>query len=247
MRDVLLARIQPLVDRMAADITELAVRRVEAELERMGEAFAVALSAYASDAAPDMITKALGPDIARMLDTAAPAPPRPRPLTITTAEQADELLGPGTAMAARVKDLLPRPVVVPLCTPVDGQPTDIRRASNGARLPTCKLCGYVGGNARGCGRSHVTRTAAPSSPAPATPAPDRRAAIAALASKPKADAPIAVAGDDEDDEAWPASRIKEETTRAEGRKHKGQLPEPRSSFRIDGDDVTELDFGRDCG
>ena len=49
MRKALLKRVRPLVERLATDLTELAVRRVEAEFERMTEAFSVALSAYQSD------------------------------------------------------------------------------------------------------------------------------------------------------------------------------------------------------
>lgn len=42
MRDVLLERVRPLVDRLAKDLAALAVERIEAELTRMGEAFSVA-------------------------------------------------------------------------------------------------------------------------------------------------------------------------------------------------------------
>ncbi len=209
MRDVLFARIQPLVDRLANDITELAVRRVEAELERMGEAFAVALSAYASETAPDLLTKALGPELAQMLD----APKRPRVVS--------EEPRPGVLRVTAAQ-----PEVVRPAAPKDGAP----------KSPVCSKCQQAGHNARTCGRAIDSGVVPPG---------DRRAAIAALASKPKTDAPIAVAGDDEDDEAWPASRIKEETARAEGRKHKGELPTPRSSFRVDRNEVTELDFGTD--
>lgn len=37
-------------------------------------------------------------------------------------------------------------------------PWPVRLTSNGKRLPTCARCGRYGGNARGCGRSHVTLT-----------------------------------------------------------------------------------------
>lgn len=83
IRTALLARIQPLVDRLARDLAALAERRIEAEIGRVGEAFEVALSAYQSNGAPDLLEAALGPDLARMFNasstTASAAEDKPRP------------------------------------------------------------------------------------------------------------------------------------------------------------------------
>lgn len=140
MRKALLKRVRPLVERLATDLTELAVRRVEAELERMTEAFSVALSAYQSNGAPDLIEAALGPDLARMLNSAPDRDTKPANV-------------PPPAPAER-----PRVVRPPDAR--SGHSTDKRR-SDGKRIGAiiCSKCGYVGGNARGCGTAHETVTA----------------------------------------------------------------------------------------
>jgi hypothetical protein len=51
MRELLLRRISPLVDRFVSEITAVVESRIEAELERMGEAIEHALSAFASEVA----------------------------------------------------------------------------------------------------------------------------------------------------------------------------------------------------
>jgi hypothetical protein len=64
--DTLLERIRPVVERLAMDLALIAAARIERELGRLGEAVEVALSTYASDR-PDLITAALGPELAAML------------------------------------------------------------------------------------------------------------------------------------------------------------------------------------
>jgi hypothetical protein len=71
--DLLLDRIRPLVERLARDMAYIAAARIERELGRVSEAVEVALSTYASDR-PDLITAALGPELAAML-----TPPKERP------------------------------------------------------------------------------------------------------------------------------------------------------------------------
>jgi hypothetical protein len=154
MRDLLLERVRPMVERLAVDLTELAMTRVEAELDRMRDAFEVALSSYAGDGAPDLLTAALGPELANMLNAKPAASPK---------RQRD--IKPAKAPAAK------------------------REPVNKGGKMVCKACGFVGGNARGCGRSHPTqgksevvvarpaRAEPPSAPVTFGGKPDRFAAI----------------------------------------------------------------------
>lgn len=231
MRDVLIERVRPLVERLAANLTELAVARVEAELERMTEAFEVALSAYQSDEPSDLITKALGPELGAMLN----AKPEPLP----------------SVPAKRDRDY--KPENYPPSRRAREERTELQ--ANGKRPVTCTKCGFVGGNARGCGTAHETKAhfvppprakAEPDAkPLTAiTPTIPRRpstaeldaararskARVARIAERAEGTRPGAKPSEPdiyEDDEPL-ADRI----ARAEANKHEGQLPEPIATFEF---------------
>lgn len=277
MRDVLRKRVRQQVERLVEDMTELAVRRVEAELERMGEAFGVALSAFASEE--------------RHADSDRGNHPVPRVRrSARRGLHRDDGRGPRRTDSGDVDGQdAQQPAQAP-------DPAPVRRAPvNKGQKTICRKCGYVGGNARGCGTAHPTIPAgtvvlevdskpvaawdtfsvAPprvsasqpkrdvsgkegsshgaAGPVRSAATPDRRAAIAALATKPPAPRPQAdERGPDaesdvfEDDEPL-ADRI----ARAEASKREGELPRPRSSFDLEHTggkyaDVRELDFGGDA-
>lgn len=138
MRDVLLARIKPLVDRFADrlvnDLVDLEVARIELELARIPDAFEAALSAYASDV--------LGPVLATMM--APPAPPIDS--TWTTIEHP-------AVVKARQRDV--KPENYPPSRRAREERTEPQ--ANGKKPVTCTKCGFVGGNARGCGTAHPTK------------------------------------------------------------------------------------------
>lgn len=178
MRDVLLARIRPLLERLASDLAELAAARFEAELERMEETFAIALSAYASDGdgAADLLTAALGPDLAAMLKPSSTTPASavedsPRPT-----KRSKRAATPGQSASSAAGNVA-EPHRVPSghrdagAAVVDTPPP--RFNSLGRRIGTiiCSKCGYVGGNARGCGTAHETVVAAEDLLEADTPAP----------------------------------------------------------------------------
>lgn len=254
MRDVLRKRFRELTERFADDLAGLVADRIEADIAHIGEILEYSLSAIASDlgapplAEPDLVTAALGPELAGML---TPAP------------------------AKRERDYKPENY------PPSRRDREERAVpqANGKKPVTCSKCGYVGGNARGCGTAHETRSdpkkpleidvdrflgrPAPTvsgkegsshgaaGPVRSAATPDRRAAIAARATKPPAPRPQAGerAADEpdifEDDEPL-ADRI----ARAEASKREGELPRPRSTFDLEHTggkyaDVRELDFGGD--
>jgi hypothetical protein len=134
MRELLLKRVRPLVDRLAEDLASLAVERLEAELVRIEEALTVALSSYQSDSPPNLIAAALGPELAKILDAPEKKPHRKR---------------------ERVREY--EPENYPPSRRAREQRTEPQK--NGAKPITCSKCGFVGGNARGCGTAHPTLTA----------------------------------------------------------------------------------------
>lgn len=295
MRNVLHKHFRSLVDGFAKDLQMIAAKRVEVELERMTEAFAVALSAYESDSSPptsDLLERALGPDLAAMMkldrrlvtvvsrktgrakmEWLARRPessPAPEPETVKTGACGAESGGasnwacqlpaghegwhyskhvggwgdPPMPIAAPKKDRDLKPVNVP------DAPATARAGEQGApRVPvnkgkTCSTCGYVGGNKRGCGKSHPTqgtpiagvdiaRDRSPIITVHSAP-PDRRALIAARAAKPPAPAHAELEDEDDVDERWTAERLKEETALAESQKREGELPVPVSTFVVGG-------------
>lgn len=173
MRDVLLKRVRPLVERLAADLTELAVRRMEVEIERIEESLEVALSAYQSADVPDLLAAALGPELAAMLagggtsrhttidDDGKRGSGQPAPHV--TQQGADTPGHRASEAAGNVAD--------PHCTPIGHRGAEPSSSTfpNAKKPITCSKCGFVGGNARGCGRAHPTLERPPARPAYMTP------------------------------------------------------------------------------
>jgi hypothetical protein len=192
--DTLLDHIRPVVERLAMDLAHIAAARIERELGRVSEAVEVALSTYASDR-PDLITAALGPELAAML-----TPPKPRPTQLCSVhrevfdlgrvcpscakdldlDELDRQLGPELAaerrrraqnftregqtsdVPARAEAAESKSAVEAPVSEADSKRGAPRESGNGGfRVTpgkvTCHLCGFVGGNARGCGkpRGHV--------------------------------------------------------------------------------------------
>lgn len=223
------ARLKPHTEKLLRDLCAIFEERVEAMAKQVEVAFEHALSAAATELAAPRPTVTV--DIAGSVE----------PLRITD----DEL--------KQLKAVAPAP--------------------DGKKTVTCKKCGYVGGNARGCGKSHPTLLRVLRQPhtvatteAAESPRVERikRVSIARSGQPPTlgmrtrrpvvepAPEPEPEEDDDSDDsdERWSKLRIKDETRIAEGKKHEGLLPMPRSSFRTiprPGDedlaDVEELNFG----
>jgi hypothetical protein len=149
--DTLLDHIRPVVERLAMDLAHIAAARIERELGRVSEAVEVALSTYASDR-PDLITAALGPDLAAMLTP----PPKERPTQRCAVHR--EVFDVGSACPSCAKE--PPPPPAPQEAPGPEVRTPVRKPN------TCSKCGYVGGTAYGCGkpRGHVTLAATRSIP-----------------------------------------------------------------------------------
>jgi hypothetical protein len=189
MRDLLLARVRPLVERFAADLTELVIARIDADLERVGEALAVAASTFASevtsadsdrpdhDPVPEVPRGtgrglhgdgARGARPGRDVDRKPPPPPaqaptlgrgegqRPARLVEHGPDLPDDALGPQLAGMLKPQPTAPPPAIVDR----DTKPENITRERVPGKV-TCSKCGHVGGNARGCGKSHPTRFTSP--------------------------------------------------------------------------------------
>lgn len=162
LRAALRARVQPMIEQLAADLTELAAERIEADLAHVEEIIEYTLSAIASDlGAPpldhDLLTDALGPELAGMLDSA-------RPRKGTAREPAADQQHKRTGLPGEVGG---------------GRPVKLQ--ANGKRPPTCQACGFVGGNTRGCGTSHPTQDKVATAPDAPDPKQDRFARIEAQA------------------------------------------------------------------
>ncbi len=210
MRDVLLKRVRPMVERLATGLVDVAVARIEAELGRLTEALEIALSAYADE------------------------PPAPVPIVIERDPKPD--------------NVVPRPVAIHVAR---AEPTAKPRDTGFAPQKTCSKCGYVGGNARGCGTAHATvvlasepvgwasysvdavAPAAKSDPF-AADKKDRASRIAARAAAAPRDVAQRMpdADDGDDEHQWSKERIAVEAARAESRKLGGELPIPRSSWDL---------------
>ena len=233
MRDLIARRLRPFVDRLENDLIAVVESRISAEVERARAAFDIALSAYASD------------------DTEQECPPVVPALASPSGQskdKADRDVKPSNVPRVRAYK--------PDNYPPSRRDREDRTAlqANGKKPVTCQKCGYVGGNQRGCGKSHPTQTSDAVTPAPNVgrqvqpplgvdrlDVRARLATIAARAPKP-ANPPVIEDEQDGEPERWNKRRIAEETELAENCKHDGALPRASSSFRIDRGEVEELNF-----
>lgn len=268
MRNVLLKRVRPLADSFAKQLIEIAARRIETEIGRMGEAFEVAMSAFASevsDADPDSRDHGAVPQVPRgarrgvplhqdrALPHAAQAPVPRRP----QGERPARLVGPpedllltnalGPDLAAALN---PRGRTQTFPADKRGRADKTAITASGKRPVTCRQCGFVGGNTRGCGTSHRTILSItggqtkPHASVHRPTTPDRRVAISNWATRRGDPPPRPPAAEhDPDDgrdepvrppgsERWTKGRIALEASLAEAKKAKGDLPVPSSSFDL---------------
>jgi len=214
MRELLLERIQPLVDRLAADLTSILIDRILAELDGMSEAFEVAVSSYASNTIVHGPSDVLGVGQRAQQPARCPAPFDGPPSTHRDVK-------PGNYPPSR-------------------RSRDQRAAlqANGKKPVTCSACGFVGGNARGCGTAHETQLPGSQLPGSAsildTPPiamPER--GVRRLYAKPEA-----LAGR--------AEVIRARAEHAGESKHEGELPNPRASFLVNDGEVRELRLEEDA-
>lgn len=219
MRDVLLDRIEPLVKRFAAELADLLVARIDIIVRQAEESIDIALSALASqldDSDGNAGVHVAGADDSSTTAVSAVRPPRPT-------KRSKRAATPGQSATAQGASSAAGNVAEPHRAP--GRPPQHGAAGVDTSQPlvaspkgkTCSKCGFVGGNARGCGTAHETRV---------------------MLDDILDDAIAAV--DEEQKKTAKASRIAE--IKKAARRH--GLPTPRSSFDVnDRGDVSELDFG----
>ncbi len=186
LREALVSAINPMVDYFAAELTALAMRRLDEELERIGQAVYVAVSAFATEVeAPDADTNRQGGEtvaargvVAPSVTTASskvtrtheprsvaragssPAPDtvrgggRASPLPAVAAEQ-----GSTSSRSGLLEQALGPDIARALGEPVADRDAKLRKDGHRQGVTVCSKCGYVGGNARGCGKptGHPTR------------------------------------------------------------------------------------------
>ena len=132
IREHLLARVRPLVDRLADDLVTIIDEHIESRLARMTEAFDVALSAAASE---------LG-----ALDENAPPTTRvvrsPRKSAPTPVIVVDEIAPSSVVLVHHGA----KPANATL--PDEPSVATAKLAKNGKAWPSCKLCGRIGVTAR---------------------------------------------------------------------------------------------------
>ena len=243
LAEILTARIDPVLDRFVLEMVSLFEQRIEAELVRFGAAFESALSTFISEV-EHVDSDRTDPDpVPRVRRRANRKLPLAQDREIPRAAQAPTQRRKEGQRAARlVAD--------------DPDPGTLRVRVEGHAAPAimqARPCGCAprGPHRKGCIQVPVTRRppafeplAVPSPPVRRLqPKPealaDRLKVIAKRAPKPTAPKEE----NDNADERWGRARIDEETELAENRKHEGELPTPRSSFRVDSGEVEELDFG----
>jgi hypothetical protein len=131
--DLLMEQIQPTVDLVARELAGLAEERVVAMLSKISIACQQTLSIAAADLEFDSGTDAAIPGVASLVDSALAVAPRKTATSRTYT-----------------------PATYPPSRRAGHQPGQIQ--SNGKRAVTCQKCGFVGGNARGCGSAHETQS-----------------------------------------------------------------------------------------
>lgn len=217
------ARLKPVVDRLVREFTAAFEARIEAELERLNEAFEVALSSYESDAEPvaPVLTWSI-PNIKDLHVVEAVERPTPAPREVPARQTNGK-----------------RPVTCQKCGYIGGNqrgcgtshPTLVKVLRAEHKAPAAPVVD------EGARVDRIKRVSIARSGQPAT--------LGMRASRPtmppRRDAEPEL--DDDTPERWSLSRIAAERELAEAKKHEGDLPNPRSSFVVDRGEVTELDFG----
>lgn len=243
LRAVLLERIEPMVRYLASELAELALARFQAELDRMGEAFEVAVSAFASATdvrGGEQPARAAVPEPAAAAEQGSTSPSPPRGAAPNLIAQ---FLGP--EIDALMK---PAPPARPLEALVDDLGVTGRGKPRQRPPRSCSKCGRPGARADQCGKGHepLDASAAPMTaiaPRRLSPTPaalelaKRRAAErnreALRETAPPEDIEREPEDDQDDDlERWSAQRIAEERELAEANKREGELPVPRSSWTL---------------
>jgi hypothetical protein len=141
LRDHLFQRLLPVVDRFAGEVADLIANRIEAELARVDEALATALSAYADGEDASDVEDAK-PVRDRAVDRAAVQARRPRVQARArraAADQGDRAPAVDTAVASAASSPAGQ----------EAAPVTRKRKPN-----TCRKCGAIGFTAQGCGTSH---------------------------------------------------------------------------------------------
>jgi len=164
LRSMLIGAIKPMVDYLASELAELALARLRTDLERIGDAFEVAVSAFASEVAnanPDtrdhdpvpQVRRSAGRGLQGNGERSARADqdigrePPTRPASAPSPRRGE---GEHPARLVRPRDVLEQHLGPEIATMLDAP----QRQANGKRLPACSKCGFSPGNARGCGTSH---------------------------------------------------------------------------------------------
>jgi hypothetical protein len=211
-------RIRSVVDEFALELASIVEKHVDSVLEQ-----AFAQVGAALDGALSIAVGELARDEVRVVETVVDLPGIAIAKTAAKPRATKQKLGAGFA---------------DLANKINRERTALQ--ANGKKPVTCTKCGYVGGNARGCGRAHPTQVTGKegsshgaAGPVRSAATPNRLAAIATVAKKlPPPSRPQAVEPDDDDepDARWSRSRIKAETEIAESDKHDGELPDVLASF-----------------
>ncbi len=157
MREQLLQRITPAIEKLAEQLVDLVLERIDMHINQLELAFDAAASSFASD----------------ILSTAAADTQGTEPVSHTRSRRTRD---PGEA-----RKLAPRPSSPSssgkesrshgAAGPVRSAAT---RSPDQKRTNTCRKCGAIGFTARTCGKTHNVSTSlasAPPSPAPRTSSP----------------------------------------------------------------------------
>lgn len=236
MRDLLLKRVRPLVERLAEDLVSLATDRIEAELERLSEMFEIALSAYANDS-----SEYAGAEFVEL--------------------DRERDLGAGIAAMERAVDSMLGPVAQR-----DPKPANVTNAGKERQraVMRCTKCGALGFRSDGCGKTHqperVLTAITPTRTLKPTPAAldaakarikERISSIARqVAAKTTTNTTKRKPDPDDNENAeerWTPREIAEDIEITESRKHAGELPRPRSSFTVTPRNSGEVGYGADLG
>lgn len=211
------AHLRPRIEKLVDGLVEMIAERVERQIE---DALEAARSALESDLAVghetvrDTIEMPLVGPVGRVVH---------RGVKPSSDDVSSRRAGPGEAPAGV-------PAHLDRAPSSDPSP----RRARGERTNTCRKCGAVGFTARTCGKTHNV------SPAPTpVPAPGRSKRDLDVEVRPAASAPsvLDVEDDDLDDEKTESPPLVARADRfaaieASARKRTGELPVPRSTYRL---------------